>query len=203
MANTKSPEILTFALSYGFVEGSAHGRKISKLLKRAGFTQANSLTEADIIIAHSAGCWLIPDNAQPKLMLYIGMPLPFTSAQKIWLEANWLSIKSVLAKGHVFKMLRGGILNTYYALRHPRRSRDIIRGAKTSTPTIFTDATTIFIANRYDPWPQSKRLFDYLKSENWAFISLPGAHNNIWQHPAYYVEIVKNYAALLAKTNHR
>jgi len=204
MEHTKSPKTITFAISYGFVEGAAHGRKISKLLEQAGFSPAKSLSSADIIIAHSAGCWLLPDNAKPKLMLYIGMPLPLTSAQKVWLKANWLNMKSFLAKGHILKILMGAGLNTYYALRHPRRSLDIIQGAKTAEPTVFAGAYTIFIANQHDPWPRSERLFDYIHGkERWAFLSLPGSHNNIWQHPDYYVDLIKNYAELLAKTDHR
>lgn len=194
---------MTFALSYGFVEGSAHGRKISKLLIKTGLEPANSLATADIIIAHSAGCWLLPDNAHPKLTLYIGMPLPLTSAQKIWLKTNWLSMKSLLAKGNVFKMLRGALLNVYYGMRHPRRSVSIMKGAKTAEPTIYPGSTTIFIANQNDPWPHSGRLFDYIKRENWAFMSLPGSHDNIWHHPDYYVDIIKKYAELLAKTDKR
>ena len=203
MANTQSNKPLTFALSYGFVEGSAHGRKITKLLKQVGMKPAKSLHDADVIIAHSAGCWLMPDRARPKLILYIGMPLPLTRPQKIWLNSNWLSISRLLAKGHFLRIIQGFALNTYYALRHPLRSLNIVRGAKTSEPTIFPDAVSIFIANRFDPWPKSAKLDDYIKHENWAFLSLPGGHDNIWQHPAYYVDIINNYARLLAKTDHR
>lgn len=203
MANTQSTKPLTFALSYGFVEGAAHGRKISRMLKKAGFEPAKSLAKADVIIAHSAGCWLLPENAKPQLMIYIGMPLPLTSAQKLWLKANWMNIKSFLAKGHVLKMFRVAALNTYYALRHTRRTIDIIQGVKTAKPTVFKGALTIFIANQHDPWPHSAKLSDYIEREDWTFLSLPGAHNNIWIHPAYYVDIIKNYAELLAKTNRR
>lgn len=201
MANTPLSKPFSFALSYGFVEGSAHGRKISRLLQQAGLVPAKNLISADVIIAHSAGCWLLPDDAKPKLILYVGMPLPLTSAQKIWLKANWLNVKSFLAKGNIIKMIRIAALNTYYGLRHARRSLDIIHGVNTAKPTIFAGATTIFIANQHDPWPRSARLSDYINSESWAFLSLPGSHNNIWQHPAYYVDIIKNYAELLAKTD--
>ena len=201
MANTQSNNKLTFALSYGFVEGSAHGRKISKMLKKNGLEPARNLATADIIIAHSAGCWLLPDNARPKLTLYIGMPLPLTSAQKTWLKTNWLSVKLLIANGNVLGMLRGALLNTYYALRHPRRSIYIIKGIKTAVPTIYPGSTTIFIANRNDPWPHSDRLFDYINNEDWAFMSLPGLHDNLWHHPTFYVDIIKKYAELLEKTD--
>lgn len=203
MASTVSNKPLTFALSYGFAEGAAHGRKISRLLKQAGFEPAKSIVDADVIIAHSAGCWLMPDNARPKLILYVGMPLPLTNAQKIWLKANWLNVRSFLAKGNVLKMLRIATLNTYYSLRHFRRSLDIVKGVKTAVPTVFGSTSTVFIANQHDPWPHSARLQNYIDKEHWSFLSLSGSHNNIWQHPAYYVDIIKKYAELLAKTNQR
>ncbi len=202
MANTKSNKPLSFALSYGFAEGSAHGRKISRLLKEAGFVPAAQLSDADIIIAHSAGCWLMQEGAKPTIVLYVGMPLPLTNAQKIWLKSNWLSLRSVLAKGNIINMLRGFILNSYYSLKHFRRSVAIVKGVSTAVPTVFGSANTIFIANQHDPWPRSSRLQGYIdKQHKWSFISFPGSHNNIWQHPAYYVDIIKKYAELLAKTD--
>lgn len=201
MENIESSRPLTFAISYGFVEGSFHALKLDRLLKKAGFVPAKNMHDADIIIAHSAGCWLIPNNAKPKLVIYVGMPLPLTSAQKTWLKSNWLSMRLFISKGHVFQMLRIGLLNTYYALLQPRRSLDIIHGSKSAQPVIFPDSSTVFIANRHDPWPRSKQLDNYVESNGWSFLSLPGSHNNIWQHPIYYVDIIKKYARLLAKAN--
>lgn len=66
-------------------------------------------------------------------------------------------------------------------------------------PVTFAGTTTIFAANRYDPWVQSPDLAKEVTiNPQWSFISMRGAHNDIWYHSQDYVEIIDHYARLLA-----
>ncbi|HEY5442509.1 MAG TPA: hypothetical protein VIJ68_03155 [Candidatus Saccharimonadales bacterium] len=81
----------------------------------------------------------------------------------------------------------------------PVRNRDIIRGAKQArAATEVPGARAVFIANRNDPWPRPKNLQTYMDSRDWAFISLPGTHDDIWEHSDDYAAIIDHYARLLA-----
>jgi hypothetical protein len=184
----------SFAISYGLAGGMGHGRKITKLLKEAGWEQAKQVSEADIIIAHSAGCWLIPLSAQPKLVVYVGMPLAQSSPRRTWAATNRLAFQ----KAGIKNSLKVRIKGSYYYLREPRRNWGIIRRARTGQPVIFSKAQSVFIANRHDPWTQSETLQTYLDNRDWAFINLPGPHGDMWHHPERYVAIIKHYARLLA-----
>jgi predicted RNA binding protein YcfA (HicA-like mRNA interferase family) len=73
--------------------------------------------------------------------------------------------------------------------------------AKHATPVILPEASYVLIANRYDPWPRSKQLDRFLETRGWSFISLPGSHDDIWQHPERYAPIIDHYARLLAETS--
>lgn len=112
MVNTSSETKvgLRYAISYDLAGGLVHAREINKLLCQSGYEAAVTMDEADIIIAHLAGCWLIPESAKPKMVLYVSMPL----------------------------------------------------------------------------------------AQDWAFISLPGLHDDIWEYSEYYVPIINYYAELLA-----
>lgn len=199
MATTNSPK-LTYALSYGFGEGPLHGRKLRRLLEAAGFELVHDLASADIILAHSAGCWMLPDSAHPKLIVYVGMPLPITNAQKVWLKANLLGTKEAMERGNIYYLAKHVVLDIFYMIRHLSRSWQIVRGSTKRLPKEFPHALSVFVANRHDPWPFSSRLDDYLHSKHWAFISQPGSHSHVWTHPDYYVELINHYAELLAKT---
>jgi hypothetical protein len=190
MANTDSP--LSFAISYGFVGGKLHSRGLLKRMHEAGF-QATSLKQADVIIAHSAGCWLIPKQAKPKLIVYIGMPLATDKPQETWRKA----VKSGYTNNSLKRSLKVTSKNVFYGLKQPGRNLNIITSASKSAPVIFEGVPGIFITNRHDPWPQAARLDEFTRTRPWSFINLTGSHDDIWDHPDRYVDIIKHYAALL------
>jgi hypothetical protein len=199
MANTDSPtKGLSFAISYGLVGGRAHSKKLNNLMRAEDYSP-DILTTADIIIAHSAGCWLLPQTVKPKLIVYVGMPLAQASWRDTFLNANVTSF----THKNFLRSLSTKSKSTYYGLRQPRRNLNIIRMAKNSHSVIFTDIPSIFIANRYDPWPRSEQLQQFISSYDWAFISLPGSHDDIWERPQRYVAIINHYARLLDQANSR
>ena len=183
---------LSFAISYGLSDGNLHSQKLRKQLTESGFIPA-SLQVADIVIAHSAGCWLIPEGAAPRLVIYVGMCLNNDRPANTW-RKNFSMIIKQRPWNYVFNILPK---NIFYFLVGPLRNINIIRKAKYLQPIIFSNIPAIFIANRYDPWPQDSKLNEYLKRKTWTFISLPGTHYDIWDNPTRYVEIIKHHARLL------
>jgi len=193
MARTASkPKPLTYALSYGLAGGPFHARSLMRYMKAAKFIPA-TLETADIIIAHSAGCWLIPSTATPRLVVYVGMPLAQTHPTKTFLQAQRNSSRY----NRLSSQFKIRLISTYYLLIQPQHNKDIVRMASHARPIIFPKAKTVLIANHHDPWPKSKTLDDYLSRYNWSFISMEGAHDDIGIHPERYVEVIKHYARLL------
>ena len=196
MASTDSK--LSFAISYGFLGGPAHSRRLRKLLVRHGYAQAQSVRQADIVIAHSAGCWLIPEPAASKLVVFVGMPLSEAHPHQTFKDARQKNIQAFMYNFHLLRGLAIGFYSLYYWLTQPTRNRDIVRRAKTAPDVTSQAGTTVFIANRDDPWPHSNRLEQYLGNHDWVFLSLPGSHNDIWEYPDRYAAIIDHYARLLA-----
>jgi hypothetical protein len=184
----------TYAISYGLAGGPAHARKLKRHLHQAGYVQSRQVAKADIIIAHSGGCWLIPELAKPRLVIYVGMPLAQANPRQTWLAAQ----DAMLKHGQLKHSLRTRAKNTFYTLRQPRRNLKITRMAKTAQPIIFPGSSTVFIANRHDPWPRSPQTQEYLDNYDWSFLSLPGPHDDIWEHSERYAVIIDHYARLLA-----
>lgn len=188
----------TYTIYYGLAGGPIHSRSLRAELVKAGFTSAPK-DQGDIIIAHSAGCWQIPATSKPKLVVYIGMPLANEAPSKTWRKAT----KMALIKNPVMRTLKIYAKNTFYILTQPRRNLKIITSASSSSPVIFKNVPTIFIANQFDPWPISSKLDEFTFSKECIFINLPGSHDDLWDHPDNYVDIIKKYAELLAETKSR
>lgn len=191
MADTNFNNV-TFAISYGFMEGHLHGRGLTKGLAKRGF-HSSDLDQADIIIAHSAGCGLIPADSKPSLVVYIGMPLHMAKPKRQWAGVTLTS----LTKGNPLKDLVTRAKNSYHGVINIRRNIRIMQNPQLGEPALFPGAKAVFIANRYDAWPRGPGLERFVDQKPWAFISLPGTHEDIWENPEKYVDIIEVYAKRL------
>src|SRR5438046_8452477 len=75
---------------YGFREGPHSGRRLLPRLRAAGFEPTSDVQSADIILSHSGGCFLAPNNlaAQPPIVM-VGLPYwPGKSTARSLLEKN-------------------------------------------------------------------------------------------------------------------
>ncbi|HXE10346.1 MAG TPA: hypothetical protein VN554_02870 [Verrucomicrobiae bacterium] len=194
MADKKKP---TYAISYGFLGGPAHSRRLRSMLHKQGLLPTRNLQEADIIIAHSAGCWLIPSGSSARLVIFIGMPLAQANRGKAYRQANISNFTNSCKDLKLFSWITGVCLDWYYALIQPRRNWTIIRRSRRAVPSVVPTAAHIFISNRYDPWPKSEQLDKLIRSKEWTFVEFPGSHEDIWRHPERYASIISHYARLL------
>ncbi len=193
-----SYKMLTYGIIYGLAGRRSQGRKLRRLLADAGLEETADIAAADILITHSAGCWLVPKAAKARLVIWNGAPLAENQGSA-YRTAN-LQIYRRTTNWRIIPLFVG---NIYQFIRHPLQNASVIRLASHAQPVILPHASYVFTANRYDPWPQSQQLKAFLQNKDWAFISLPGSHDEIWQHPEYYAPIIKHYARLLAEADRR
>jgi hypothetical protein len=198
MTATSSPaKPLSFFISYGFICGAKHGKELVKLLQSAGFRQAGDRSSADIIIAHSAGTWKISDRS-PKLVLYIAVPLLQKYPLFTFIRSGLQDIKAFCRPENMKRGIVFSAKATYYSLRNPLRNFGLMKIGSKGRPQRVARTRTVFISNQNDPWQRSAQIDSYLANEDWAFIAMPGCHDDLWLNPDHYVEIINHYARLLA-----
>lgn len=177
------------------------GRKFRKLMRRRDYHLREDAETSDIIIAHSAGCWFLPEESSAKLICLVGMPLPQINLRRTFFQVNRTNVWEHFKSRKPHRFIHDSLVNLFYIARHPSHSRSIIRIAQNMPAPHQSTAQYVFIANQYDAWQQSPSLTEYIEKYNWTFISLPGSHNDIWPNADRYVAIIDHYAKLLAKTD--
>jgi hypothetical protein len=194
----------SYYISYGFINGRAHGKQLRQKLAAAGLRETKNAASADILIAHSAGCWRLPKTHSAQLIMLIGMPLQRGSTTRKFLEASKGNWQTFAANGHTTRELRVLFYSLIYMLRQPRRNITIAKTTQRRQQPVpdFAPARVVFVMNRHDPWPKSPELDELLESMPFAYVGLPDSHDNIWEHPERYVNIIKTHARnLLAQTS--
>jgi hypothetical protein len=187
---------LSFFIEYGWISGKAHGRKLTRLLSEQGYEQARSAEQADIVLTHSAGFYLLPSQSQVRLVFLVGPTLSALNFSN-WLNANLENAKMFLRNGRI---LRGAWLNITHVLcifSRPAHNLRIARAAKRGSQPLYPNCQIVLLANQHDPWPKPNDQDRFIAAHEWAYISMPGAHEHIWEQPEQYVEVINQYAKRL------
>ena len=165
------------------------GKKFKQACIAAGFDYVKDPRNADIIVAHSGGCFLLPDDLEGKLIFQIGLPY---WPGKPWLVATWQKVRLELQVYRGRKQLRSWVIkwlqHIRYAFNVPAFWR-MVRNRDTDKP--WNNAyRQVIVRNRDDAY-SSPSLLDIIFRGPRVFISLPGGHDDIWQNPKPYVDLLQ------------
>lgn len=174
---------------YGLNEGPAMGRQLSQCFRDAGFSITTDPSQADIIFAHSGGCFLIPPvNTASKIVL---VGLPYWPGRP-WLMATILKVgrevKLYIREGRIGYWAVKWLCHLWYAFFLEPAIR-MKQNMKLTGPWNGKQPQFI-IRNRHDMYS-----FPVLHKVAWGgprtFISLPGEHDDCWDNPKVYADLLR------------
>jgi hypothetical protein len=179
----------TVCILYGINEGPAMGKQLSKALASEGFALVHDPKSADIIIAHSGGCFLVPKAQRAKLVLLIGMPY--------WPKRSWVvcTSRKVGREWRLYKQ-QGRLLQWAHKWgNHLRYSLDlkgtILMAVNRSANKSWNSHNhQVIIRNKNDTYCAPGIVEAPFKGPR-TFISLPGEHDDCWDNPKPYMDLIQ------------
>jgi hypothetical protein len=178
----------TLCILYGLNEGPAMGRLLVKACEQAGIQLTDNPETADIILAHSGGCLLVPATHQARLVIMVGFPY--------WPGHNWLSATCGKVwqdyqlnrrRGTLAQWLHNCAYHCRYALRL-RSAWNMFKNLKPDSPW-NSHGRQVFVRNRHDTYcmPDIHRLpFRGPRT----FLSFSGQHDDCWDNPEPYIQLL-------------
>lgn len=185
----------TVAIIHGFAEGPAISKRLRQALAGAGFKVVKDVREAQVILAHSGGLFLLPDNLEGKIIIlsapsigYIGNSLVRTGLQKIWYD-----FRHAGKSGGIGKWLVKTFFNAIYIIGHPRTVKRMWRAAKKSGATLpaYHTRKVLVIGHRGDPWSGHISAGEITKHVGYCFLSHQGMHDDLWSNPQEYISVIQ------------
>lgn len=172
----------------GFAEGSHQMRALLAALKSAGHEVTSDATEADTIIAHSGGIYLVPKDHQAKTVILSGLPYyPGTRLGTRLRRKLRYDIQSPQISAS--QLLQKSAFNGYYVVRHPKRWLDMHRAMRDER--LPSAPIVIAVHHAADPMSTSELIQALAQENNWHFVSRPGGHDDLWHQPEVYVQLLK------------
>jgi hypothetical protein len=184
----------TVAISYGIFGGDITAKRLRKALNQAGYKLTSNLSDADIIIGHSAGCYWL-DQADPKQKLLPINP-PHWPGKTVGQRARVRARQNFLFRRQGIRTaewLPRQLLGMYYGMRDGRRAWRIVRYSSQYSllDTLNSHADVLIVRNDADMWLVPG--LEALQKQYPKLIirTLPGDHDDCLYHPETYVHLLQ------------
>ncbi|HSX47132.1 MAG TPA: hypothetical protein VLF87_04055 [Patescibacteria group bacterium] len=170
------------------------GRELRRELRKQGFRLAPNAKDADIIIAHSSGCYFLPQTNKPQTMLLLGPPhwpgksMVIRLFQKAWHDMLLVSKESRFG----YWLLKLGWNLRYLAHDLPGIMEQWRRTRQHDFTQQSKDGKMIVVRNHYDIFISPD--FPQFMSEHpeITYVELPGGHDDCWLHPEPYIALLQS-----------
>jgi len=191
MSTRTTPKV---KILYGVVSGERLGRRLRREIRNAGFSITKDRDEADIIMAHSAGCfWLHDVRPEQKLLL---IDPPYWPGKTVRERVKVKADANIHFRRYGYgrrRWLAKNLWGVYYAVRDFNRTVRVAKHAgQYDLETIIGDRQATLVRNEHDAWltpdlGELKRTHPQLR-----VVTLPGEHDDWFFNPKPYAELLKS-----------
>jgi hypothetical protein len=185
------PNKPTVAILHGFCEGPRLSAELERALATKGFALTSDAANADIIIAHSGGCWIVPPNARAQTIVLVG--LTFWPGKPLATRMTRKIIRDIATskRQHRLKAFGAKTLQNGRYFWQMQRNVQMFRARDGRGLQTLHAQRVIVLRNRNDAFCTSD-IYNWQPLSNAAFVSLPGEHDDIWQRPKRYVDVLSS-----------
>jgi len=180
----------TICILYGINEGPSIGRAFERACTKQGFEIVRDPAEADIIFAHSGGCFLVPPQNNAKLIMQVGIAY---WPGKPWLLATIRKVRLEFRTYRQEKRMKDWLRKLGYHARYAWNLGPALQMARNLSPDKSWNSTQpqVIVRNRNDVYccPEV-HLINYRGPR--TFVSLPGEHDDCWEHHERYLSLLQS-----------
>jgi hypothetical protein len=169
-------------ISYGWPEGPWHGEKLAEVARSAGHTIVSSAEQAEIVIAHSGGCFMIDSIKRAKMIVLIGLPCwPGRSL----LKSTFQKVKQDTKNRNFFFKTSA---HSWYCLTRIKRWRAMYRNFKAFKLPSHNDV--YLVHNEFDTYLNQTIAQRLAKQRGWNYVEQTGGHDDLWESPDKYLQFI-------------
>ncbi len=191
---TKHPH-QTVVIQYGIAAGQRQGVRLRKCLRQAGYEVIRDPAKADIILAHSAGCFELPLAPTTQKLLLINPS--YWPGRTPWQRGRKRIRSNLRYRKYNYPLaywLQRNAWGWFYLLRDLKRSRWIFKHVyEYDLEQAIRNHRAILVRNDDDDWLTDD--LDYLDEANpgLTIVRIPGDHDDLLFNPAPYVALLRRF----------
>ncbi|HEU4985306.1 MAG TPA: hypothetical protein VFT58_06660 [Nitrososphaera sp.] len=182
-------------IAHGFAEGPQISQRLAAALRDNGINTTKDPKEADIVVAHSSGCFEIPKTFKGKTVLLAGPSTGFAGSSPVKVQARKVrhDFGIALRNRQFGRWFLKSLWNTKYLIGIAPRVPDYTKGAlklQSKLPDVKAKTVAV-ILYKDDPWSWYYPRDIAKRHPEYAFVSYTGSHDDLWTNPKDYITILK------------
>ncbi|HVS79056.1 MAG TPA: hypothetical protein VHD84_02070 [Candidatus Saccharimonadales bacterium] len=182
----------TVAVVEGWAGGPRLSRKFRQALEKSGFKLTRKVAAADIIFAHSTGCYLLPVQNQAELIVALDPPYwPGRAITRRWLDLMKTDTTLLKSGAGAGSFVSKKLWEIYYIFAKPRFTWSVL---KNQSHLDFLDKhkgqKVILARNQGDEFCSPLIRERLKKYKNVKYVELPGNHEDYYVNPKSYIDLL-------------
>jgi hypothetical protein len=180
------------AILYGSAEGPALTWRLRPVLRAHGYELTHDVTDADCIITHSGGVLELPTDLPGALVLIVVPSTGYAgSLVNAAIHKIILDIKNAWRQHAMVFWLHKSLINAWYAA-NIMRLYSLYKKNKQLGHALppCNAAKVVVIVQPHDPWSRDLPTETVQKNQAYAYLTIPGQHDDIWAHPDIYTSLL-------------
>ena len=183
----------TVAILHGWAGGNWHVKRFVKALAEEGFRVIKNSKEADVIIAHSTGCYRLRESSSANVILLLGPPYwPSRSILRRLLKKKGHDTRQRINDQGVLFTINKFLFEIIYVIIKPSYSFIALKNHRyLHFLDLLENKKVVLIRNEEDYSCSSEIEAAIKKYKNVRYISLPGGHDDFMTNPAPYIGLMR------------
>lgn len=192
MTETDASTPTTVAIIHGWAEGKRLSKRFADILTKRGFKVVNDPAVADVVFAHSLGCYLLPPDSKARRVLLVGVPLvpterlPVALVRKLAKEARHHRAHDEL--GWWYKKLAYGF---WCAVTKPHHIYYLFSKRNSTYLPNADDRRVLVVRPTDDPFMPAETNH-LLEKRGYRRVELEGMHDDCWLDPEMYADLLED-----------
>ncbi len=178
----------------GWSEHGWHRRQFAKDFTKCGLELAADPMRADVIVAHSSGCYSLPKSKARLVML---IDPPYWPGRPLLAGVLNNAVRDARAQIRAWGLaswLRMRVGNTVYAIVNPWHHIKIWRSLKKALDKSLAGRNKLILVRNRDDTYCGPMIAEWAAQKpEIVYHELPGMHEDCWQNPQPYIDLIKKW----------
>ncbi len=180
------------AILHGWAGGWWHVREFTKELHKKELKVVKNSRVADIIVAHSTGCYRLPEKSEAKLVVLLGPPYwPSKSILHRLLRKKGHDTKLRVRDRGLLFTINKFIWEIIYVLIKPSYTFIAMKNHRyLHFLDLLENKKVILVRNEEDFFCSPEIKEAVKKYRNVRYVQLPGGHDDFMTNPGPYIDLI-------------
>ncbi len=182
----------TVAILHGWAGGNWHVKRFVKALAEEDFRVIKNSKEADVIVAHSTGCYRLRENSSANVVLLLGPPYwPSQSILRRLLKKKGHDTKQRINDQGILFTINKFIWEAIYVIIKPSYSFIALKNHRYLHFLDLLDGKNVILVRNEEDYFCSPEIKEVIKKyPNVHYEELPGGHDDFMTNPTPYIDLL-------------